>query len=111
MFRPSFASTPKQLNIQVTSTEFVVKIAHVFSFDKKKKHETIPNGVQITKSFDVIVIVKYSYHFPEGGLLIELQWHVNQNKIVAGFLQITFYSLGKVTRLLHEKLCFFLLSL
>ena len=32
------------------------------------------------------VIVKHSYHFPEGGLVVEQQWHVNQNKIVVGFL-------------------------
>ena len=39
------------------------------------------------------VTVKYSYHFP-GGLLIELQWHVNQNKMAVGFLKVIhfFYS-------------------
>ena len=37
------------------------------------------------------VIVKYSYHFP-GDLLVELQWHVKQNKIAVDFLKITFYS-------------------
>ena len=50
----------------------------------------IPSGVQIRKSFDVSVIVKYSYHFA-GGLLVEQQWHVNQNKIVSGFLRATFH--------------------
>ena len=35
------------------------------------------------------VTVKYYYHFPGGGLLVELQWHVNQNKIAVGFLKIT----------------------
>ena len=50
--------------------------------------------------------MKYSYHFTGGRLLVELQWHVNQNKIAVGFLKITFYSLGKVTSLLGEKLVF-----
>ena len=67
----------------------------------------IPRGVQITESFDVSVIVKHSYHFPEGGPLVEQQWHVNQNKIAVGFLWITFYSLKKVTNL-TEKVFFFL---
>ena len=49
--------------------------------------------------------MKYSYHF-KGGLLVELQWHVYQNKIAAGFLKINFYSLGKVTSLLGEKSVF-----
>ena len=71
------------LNIQARSIEFV-KIVHVFSFKKDKRSHA--SGVQITKSFDVSVIVKHSYHFPEGGLLVEQQWHVNQNKIAVGFL-------------------------
>ena len=53
------------------------------------------------------VTVKYSYHFPGGGLLADLQWHVNQNKMTVGFLKTTCYSLGKVTSLLGEKVCFF----
>ena len=57
------------------------------------------------------VTVKYSYHFTEGGVLVELQWHMNQNKIVVGFLLITLKSLGKVTSLLRDNLCFFLSSL
>ena len=32
------------------------------------------------------ITVKYSYHFL-GGLLVELQWHVNQNKSAVGFLK------------------------
>ena len=43
------------------------------------------------------VTVKYSYHFLGASLLVELQLHVNQNKITVGFLKITFHSLGKVT--------------
>ena len=69
------------------------------------KNQTIPIGVQIRKSFDVSVMVKYSYHFT-GGLIVELQWHVYQNKIAVGFLVITIYSLGKVTSLLSEKFVF-----
>ena len=46
--------------------------------------------------------------FSGGGLLVGLQWHINQNKIVVDFLWITFYSLEEVTSLLREKLCFFL---
>ena len=49
--------------------------------------------------------MKYSYHFT-GGFLVDLHWQVNQNKIAAGFLKITFYSLGKVTSLLGEKSVF-----
>ena len=45
--------------------------------------------------------MKYSYHFP-GVLLEELQWHLNQNNMAVGFLEITFYSHGKVTSLLGE---------
>ena len=52
------------------------------------------------------VIVKYSYHFT-GGLILDLQWHVYQNKIVVGFLKIISYSLVKVTCLLGEKFAFF----
>ena len=43
---------------------------------------------------DMSVTVKYSYHFP-GGLLVELQWHINQNKMAVGFLKTTCYALGK----------------
>ena len=39
-------------------------------------------------------------------IFVELQWHVNQNKIVVGFLWITFYLLGKVTSLLCENFAF-----
>ena len=46
------------------------------------------------------VMAKYFYHFTKGGVLVELQWHMNQNKIVVGFLLITLKSLGKVTSLL-----------
>ena len=42
----------------------------------------------------------------EGGLPVELQWHVCQNRIALGFLKMTFYSLGKVTSLLREKSVF-----
>ena len=34
---------------------------------------------------------------------MELQWYVYQNNVAVGFLEITFYSLGKVTSLLCEK--------
>ena len=40
------------------------------------------------------------------GLLVELQWHVNQNKIAVGFLEITFILLVKVISLLGEKSVF-----
>ena len=40
------------------------------------------------------------------GLLVELQWHVNQNKMAVGFRKTTSYSLEKVTSLLGEKVCF-----
>ena len=83
--------------------EFAVKNRTYFLFSYK--NQTIPSGVQIRKSFDVSVTVKYSCHFPRG-LLIELQWHFYQNKIAVGFLKITFYSLGKVTSLLGEKSVF-----
>ena len=53
------------------------------------------------------VTLKYSYNFP-GGLLAELQWHVNKNKMALGFLKTTCYSLGKVTSVLGEKVCYFL---
>ena len=38
--------------------------------------------------------MKYSYHFMGGGggLLVELQWYVYQNKIVIGFLEITLFT-------------------
>ena len=49
--------------------------------------------------------VKHSYHF-QGGLLVELQFHVNQNKTPVGFLKLTFYSMRKVTSLLDEKSAF-----
>ena len=32
-----------------------------------KQKKPIPNGVQIRKSFDLSVLVKYSYYFPGGG--------------------------------------------
>ena len=54
----------------------------------------IPSGVPIRKSFDVSVIVKYSYYFT-GGFLVDLQWRFNQNKIAVGFPKITFYSFEK----------------
>ena len=54
--------------------------------------------------------MKYSYHFP-GGLLVELKWSVNQNKIALGFLKTTCYSLGKVISLLGEKVCFSVIAL
>ena len=76
----------------------------MFSLFKNKLND--PSGIQITKNFDVSVIVKHSYHFLEG-LPIEQQRHVNQNKITIGFLKITFYSLEKVTSLLGEKSVFF----
>ena len=41
-----------------------------------------------------------------GSLLVELQWHVNQNKIAVGFPKITFYLLRKVTSLLVKKSVF-----
>ena len=37
------------------------------------------------------LIVKYSYHFA-GGFPVELQWHVNKNKIAVGFLKTTSHS-------------------
>ena len=74
------------------------------------KHQKIPSGVQIKKSFDVSVTVTYSFHLPRG-LLVELQWHVNENKIVVGFLKITFYALRKVTSSLAEKVCFSFIAL
>ena len=40
------------------------------------------------------------------GLLVELQCHVNQNKISAAFSKVNFYSLGKVTSLLGGKSVF-----
>ena len=52
------------------------------------------------------VTVKYSDYFQ--GPFVELQWHINQNKIAAGFLKVTSYSHGKVTGLLGEKVCCFL---
>ena len=61
-----------------------MKIVYIFVL--YYKNETIPSGVQIRKSFDASFIVKYSYHFT-GGLLVELHWHVNQNKIAVGFLK------------------------
>ena len=51
------------------------------------------------------VIVKYSYHVTRG-LVVKLQWYVYQNKVTVGFLEINFYSLGKVTSLLGEKSVF-----
>ena len=56
------------------------------------------------------VTAKYSYYFPEG-LLVELQWHVNQNKMVVGFLKTSCDSLGKVTSLLGESVCFSAITL
>ena len=47
-------------------------------------------------------IAKYSYHFMRG-LLVKLQWYVYQNKVAVAFLEITFYSLGKVTSLLGAR--------
>ena len=38
---------------------------------------------------------------------MELRWHVNQNKMAVGFIKTTCYSIGKVTSLLGEKVCFF----
>ena len=70
------------------------------------KNQRIPNGVQIRKSFDVSVLVKYSYHFLRGGLLLLLQWYVNQNKIALGFPKINFIHSRKVTSFLSEKVCF-----
>ena len=52
------------------------------------------------------VIGKYSYHVT-GGLLMKLQCYVYQNKAAEGFFEINFCSLGKVTSLLGEKVCFF----
>ena len=37
---------------------------------------------------------------------MELQWYVYQNKVAVDFLEITFYSLRKVTSLLGEKSMF-----
>ena len=42
---------------------------------------------------------------------MELQWHVNQNKMAVDFLKTTCYPLGKVTSLLGEKLCFSVIAL
>ena len=50
---------------------------------KKTKQSQVAFKLQI---FDVSVIVKHSYHFLQVGLLVEQQWHVNQNKIAVGFL-------------------------
>ena len=64
------------------------------------KPNNCKSGVQIRKGFDLSVIVKYSYYFTGGGgggLLVELQWYVYQNKVAVGFLEIIFYSVGKVT--------------
>ena len=80
-----------------------MKIVHFFLFSYKK--QTIRSDFQTRRSFDASVTAKYSYHFT-GGLLVELQWHVNQNKIAVGFLKIAFYSLGKVISLLGEKSAF-----
>ena len=46
-----------------------------------------------------------------GGLLVELQRHVNLTKMAVGFLKTTFYSLGKVTSVLYEKVCFSVIAL
>ena len=51
--------------------------------------------------------VKFSHHF-QGGLFVELQWYVNQNKMAVGFLKVTCYSLWKETSLLGEKVLYFL---
>ena len=54
------------------------------------------------------VMVKYSYYFPGegGGLLVLLDWRVNQTKIAKGFHEITLYPFGKVTSLLGKKVFF-----
>ena len=39
---------------------------------------------------------------------MKLQWYIYQIKVAVGFLEITLYSLGKVTSLLGEKVCSFL---
>ena len=95
---------PPWLNIQVRSIELVVKIVHIFSFDTKNKRSRVEFKLERVLMWRVIV--KYSYHFL-GDLLVELQWYVNQNKIAVGFLEITFYLLGKVTSLLGERSAFF----
>ena len=53
-----------------------------------------------------MLTVKYTYNFPGKGFLVELQWHVDQNKMAVGFLKTTCYSLGKMTSLQGEKICF-----
>ena len=55
-----------------------------FLFHTKIKRSQL--AFKLKRVFDVSITVKYSYHFP-GGLLVELQWHVNQNKIAVGFLK------------------------
>ena len=50
------------------------------------KNQTIQSGVEIRKSFDLSVIVKYSYHFQGGG-------GGGQNKIAVGFLMPCFHKL------------------
>ena len=50
----------------------------------------------IRKSFDVNVNSEVYLQFSGGGFLVELQWHVDQNKMAVGFLKTTCYSLGKI---------------
>ena len=84
-----------------------MKIVHVFSF-LTKTNQSRDIGVQIRKRFDVNVKVKYSHHFM-GVLPVEFQWYVYQNKVAVGFLEITFYSLGKVKVYRMKSLSFLLL--
>ena len=51
-----------------------MKILLIFPFHTKTKQSQV--AFKLTRGFDVSVMVKYSYHFA-GGLLVELQWHVN----------------------------------
>ena len=57
----------------------------------------IPSGVQIRRDFDVSVMVKHCYHLEEN-VLVELQWHVNKNKIAVDFLLIGFHQIVKRLR-------------
>ena len=104
MLSPDHVSTIICINIQ--AIKYSSKINRICCENRTYflflyKNQTIPSGIQIRKNFDVSVTVKYSQHF------VELQWHVDQNKIAVSFLKITFNSLEKVTSLLGEKFVFF----
>ena len=57
------------------------------------KNQTIQSGVEIRKSFDLSVIVKYSYHFQGGG----------QNKIAVGILMPCFHKLQRDREITRSK--------